>query len=164
MRWLLILFLLAVLAFSIDMDPFSAEQIRTSGIQVTIEGEVEYPGVYTLEPYTELQDLLDLAGTKETEAVIDAMESNDIYFDGPGGRVRIRGTDHHASRRMSCFYLDRNHHVQEIFRTGAIHSDYVENMIEKEYGVSGGLKALGSNAEPIQYNMLLNKLLIKNHQ
>ena len=81
MRWLLILFLLTVLAFSIDLDPFSAEQIRTSGIDVTIEGEVVYPGTYTLEPYTELQDLLDLAGAKET-ADLDVLNPQTVLKDG----------------------------------------------------------------------------------
>ena len=98
MRWLLILFLLAVLAFSIDLDPFAAEQIRTTGIDVTIEGEVEHPGTYTLEPYTELQNLLDLAGTKET-ADLDVLNPQTVLKDGdciiipakegPQGRVSI---------------------------------------------------------------------------
>ncbi len=95
MRWLLILFLLAVLAFSIDMDPFAVEQIRTSGIQVTIEGEVEYPGIYTLEPYTELQDLLDLAGTKET-ADLDVLNPQTVLKDGDC--VIIRAKDRPAGR------------------------------------------------------------------
>ena len=66
MRFLLIFVFLLVISLSIDLDPFEAEKIRTDAIQVTIEGEVEYPGVYILEPYSELQDLLDLAVVKDT--------------------------------------------------------------------------------------------------
>ena len=31
-------------------------------------------------------------------------------------------------------------------------------MIENRFGVKGGMRTLGANAVPIQYNMLLNKL------
>ena len=60
MRFLLIFVFLLIISLSIDLDPFDAQKIRTSQISVTIEGEVEYPGTYTLNPYSELGDLLDL--------------------------------------------------------------------------------------------------------
>ena len=103
---------------------------------------------------------VETAGTTETEAVISALESGEIYFDGPGGRVSVRGSDHHTARRMSCFRINDRHQVEELFRTGAIHSDYVEKMIEYNTGVKGGIKNLGANAPSAQYNMLLNKLYI----
>ena len=59
---------------------------------------------------------------------------------------------------MSCFRVDENDQVHEVFRTGAIHSDYIEKMIESRFGMKGGMCTLGANAAPIQYNMLLNKL------
>ena len=48
--------------------------------------------------------------------------------------------------------------VTEVFRTDDVHSDYIETMIENRFGVKGGMRTLGANAVPIQYNMLLNKL------
>lgn len=99
-----------------------------------------------------------MAGTTETEAVISALESGNVFYDGPGGRVTVRGEDHHTIRTMSCFRIDKDHHAEEIFRTGPQHSDYIESMIKKNTGVQGGIKSLGINAENRQYNMLLDKI------
>ncbi|MBQ2690222.1 MAG: helix-hairpin-helix domain-containing protein, partial [Solobacterium sp.] len=54
-----------------------------------------YPGVYMLEPYTELQDLLDLAGTKET-ADLDVLNPQTVLKDGDC--VIIRAKDRPAGR------------------------------------------------------------------
>ena len=100
----------------------------------------------------------ELAGTTEVEAVISALETGNISFEGPGGRIQVRGNDHHTARQMSCFRVDENNQVREVFRTEPIHSDYIEKMIESRFGMKGGMCTLGANAVPIQYNMLLNKL------
>lgn len=126
---------------------------------------VPYMGMDTETAYSAMylyKTAAEKAGTTETESVISALESGEIFFDGPGGRVVVRGSDHHTARRMSCFRINGQHKVEEIFRTGAIHSDYIEKMIEYNLGVKGGMKTLGTNAPPTQYNMLLNKLYINN--
>lgn len=104
------------------------------------------------------QCAVEMAGTTETEAVIAALESGRVFFDGPGGRVVVRGEDHHTIRRMTCFRINAKHQAEELFRTKPIWSDYVESMIEQKSGIKGGLKALGMNAGDIQYNMLLDKI------
>ncbi|MGL4547430.1 MAG: ABC transporter substrate-binding protein, partial [Eubacterium aggregans] len=77
------------------------------------------------------------AGTTETEDVITALESGDIYFDGPGGRVWVRGEDHHTTRSVSCFRINFSHQAEEIFRTEAIHCDYIETMIQEKPAFPG---------------------------
>lgn len=131
-------------------EKYGVEQVPFMGMDT----ETAYSSIYLYKKAVEQ------AGTTETEAVIAALESNSIFFDGPGGRVLVRGSDHHTSRRMSCFRIDAQNQIHEIFRTGAIHSDYVEAMIESTMGIKGGIKSLGINCPSTQYNMLLNKLHI----
>lgn len=122
--------------------------------------EVPYMNMDTETAYTAMyifKRAVELAGSTETEKVIAALESGNVYVDGPGGRVTVRGEDHHTTRSLSCFRYNAAHKAEELFRTGPIHSDYVESMIKQTLGVSGGLKAMGANAPDIQYNMLLNK-------
>lgn len=123
--------------------------------------QVKYMGMDTESAYSAMylyKKAAELARSFDTEDVISAMESGEVYFDGPGGRVALRGSDHHSTRRMSCFRIDERHRCEEVFRTGAISSDYIETMIETSLGVKGGLRTLGANAPVTQYNMLLNKL------
>lgn len=123
--------------------------------------KVAYMNMDSETAYTSLylyKKAVEYAGTTETEAVIRALESGNISYEGPGGKVTVRGEDHHTIRSLSCFRLNAEHHAEELFRTKPIYSDYVEMMIEKNLGVKGGLKALGVNAGDIQYNMLLDKI------
>ena len=129
-------------------DRFDRETVPYMGMDT----ETAYSAVYIYKLACEM------AGTTEVEAVITALESGKISFDGPGGRIRVRGCDHHTSRCMSCFRVDADDQVTEVFRTDDVHSDYIETMIENRFGVKGGMRTLGANAVPIQYNMLLNKL------
>lgn len=122
---------------------------------------VPYMNMDTETAYTAMylyKRAVEMAGTTETEAVISALESGSVFYDGPGGRVTVRGEDHHTIRTMSCFRIDKDHHAEEVFRTGPQHSDYIESMIKRNTGVQGGIKALGINAENLQYNMLLDKI------
>lgn len=122
---------------------------------------VPYMNMDTETAYTAMhlyKRAVEMAGTTETEAVISALESGSVFYDGPGGRVTVRGEDHHTIRTMSCFRIDKDHHAEEVFRTEPQHSDYIESMIKRNTGVQGGIKALGINAENLQYNMLLDKI------
>ncbi|ACL21993.1 histidine kinase [Desulfitobacterium hafniense DCB-2] len=122
--------------------------------------EVPYMSMDTETVYTAMyvyKRAVELAGTTDTEEVITALESGAVYVDGPGGRVTVRGEDHHTSRSLSCFRINNQHRAEELFCTNPIHSDYIESMIEQTMGVKGGIKAMGANAPSTQYNMLLNK-------
>ncbi len=107
MKLLLVLFLMVILALSVDTEVFDIESIRTSEITVTIEGEVESPGQYTLPAYSHLQDLLELAVVKETADLSTVnpgmiLKDRDIVIlpaaDRPAGRVSINT----ASREELC--------------------------------------------------------------
>jgi urea transport system substrate-binding protein len=122
--------------------------------------EVPYMSMDTETVYTALyiyKRAVELAETTDTEEVIATLESGTVYIDGPGGRVTVRGEDHHTIRSVSCFRINAQHQAEELFCTNPIHSDYVESMIEQTLGVKGGIKAMGANTPSIQYNMLLNK-------
>ena len=112
----------------------------------------EYRGKDFYGSWPTLKEMFDIISKKypENNCLTD--------FDGPGGRIRVRGCDHHTSRCLSCFRVDADDQVTEVFRTDDVHSDYIETMIENRFGVKGGMRTLGANAVPIQYNMLLNKL------
>lgn len=123
--------------------------------------QVPYMNMDTETAYTAMylyKYAVEMAGTTETEAVIAALESGEVFFDGPGGRVTVRGEDHHTIRSLSCFRINENHQAEELFRTRPVWSDYVETMIERNLGVKGGLRAIGINAGDVQYNMLLDKI------
>lgn len=123
--------------------------------------EVPYMNMDTETVYSAMylyKYAVETAGTVETEAVIRALESGRMFFDGPGGRVTVRGEDHHTIRSLTCFRIDEFHKAVPIFRTEPIFSDYIEKMIERKTGIKGGVRALGINAGDEQYNMLLDKI------
>lgn len=117
-----------------------------------MDAETAYSSIYLYKLAAEY------AGTTETEAVISALESGAISFNGPGGTVTVRGEDHHTARSASCFRINNNHEAEELFRIDDIYSDYVESRIESNFGVLGGIKGLGINMSHTQYNMLLDKI------
>lgn len=123
--------------------------------------KIPYMNMDTETVYTSLylyKQAVERAGTTETEAVIQALESGRVSFHGPGGKVVVRGEDHHTIRSLTCFRIDQNHRAQAVFRTKPLYSDYIEQMIERKSGIKGGLRALGLNAGDEQYNMLLDKI------
>lgn len=148
-------------SFLEDLDTAPAREFVRKYRARFSRNNVPYMGMDTETAYSAMyiyKLACETAGTTEVEAVISALENEDICFDGPAGRVLVRGSDHHTARQMSCFRVDSENRVHELFRTGSIHSDYVEMMIEKKLGVKGGMRTLGANAIPVQYNMLLDKL------
>ncbi len=148
-------------SFLEDLDTAPAREFVRKYRARFSRDKVPYMGMDTETAYSAMyiyKLACETAGTTEVEAVISALENEDICFDGPAGRVLVRGSDHHTARQMSCFRVDSDSRVHELFRTGSIHSDYVEMMIEKKLGVKGGMRTLGANAIPVQYNMLLDKL------
>lgn len=56
---------------------------------------------------------VEIAGTTETEAVIDALESG-ITLDGPGGSVTLDPATHHTIRDIYIFRCDENHELHLI--------------------------------------------------
>ncbi len=119
---------------------------------VEFDAETAYTAVYLYKAAVEK------AGTTETEAVIEALESGEISFDGPGGTVTIRGEDHHVIRDERLYYVDENHQIKVLAEYEKIYSTFVERAIESEIGVKGGLKACGKDAPNIQYNLMYHRI------
>ena len=122
--------------------------------------EVPYMNMETESAYTSLylyRAAVELVGTTATEDVIRALESGEIFFDGPGGRVTVKGEDHQTIRDMTLFRVGKQHHLEIISRAKEVQSEYVEHMIERTLAVTGGMKSLGLNSPNVQYNLLLNK-------
>ena len=62
MRHLLIFFVLVFMAAGIDIQPLQIESYRKQTMTVTVTGEVNNEGTYTLPMYASIQDALDAAG------------------------------------------------------------------------------------------------------
>ncbi|WP_138420472.1 urea ABC transporter substrate-binding protein [Aquibacillus sediminis] len=71
---------------------------------VGMEAEAQYSGVKLWAKAVEQ------AGTTETDAVIEALESG-ITYDGPAGPVTIDPATHHAIRDVYLAYSDKEHNI-----------------------------------------------------
>lgn len=120
---------------------------------IEFDAETAYTAVYLYKKAVEL------AGSTECEEVIAALESGKVSFDGPGGRVIVRGEDHHVIRDEILFRVDHDHHIEKIGEFPALSSGFVERALKQELGITGGLKQLGTEAPNVQYNMMFNKII-----
>lgn len=91
---------------------------------IGMEAAAEYTGMML---YAEA---VKKAGTTETEAVIEALESG-ISYDGPQGKVSIYGPTHHVTQDIWIIYSDENHNIS--FKEK--YDQIVPDWLEKEKGV-----------------------------
>lgn len=70
------------------------------------------------------------AGTTETEAVIDALESNIEVPEAPGGPWVLHGDQHHAAMHSYLFQVEKDHSLKLITDLG-----YTEPTFLKDIGV-----------------------------
>lgn len=119
---------------------------RTGGMYIDMDSESAYTAVHLYK------NAVELAGTTETEAVIRALESGRIHFNGPGGNVIVRGEDHHVIRDVALYRTSANHNNELIAMYPSIYSDYVEQVLRTETGAVHGLASLGRKAPNTQYN------------
>lgn len=120
---------------------------------IEFDAETAYTAVYFYKKAVEL------ANSTDPEKVIAALESGQVSFDGPGGRVTMRGEDHQTIRDERLFRVNGSHQIELIAEYAALQSDFVEKAILQETGVAGGLKELGLNAPNAQYNMMFRRIL-----
>lgn len=71
---------------------------------VGMEAAAQYTGVYLWATAVEQ------AGTTETEAVIEALESG-LSVEAPSGTVTIDPKSHHAIKNVYLFHADENHNI-----------------------------------------------------
>lgn len=96
--------------------------------------------------------------TTDTETVIRTLESGEISLDAPGGRAVINPADHHLIRDIYIFGVDGENHVYEIEKLPMVRSEFVREMLKKNFGVESGLKDLGINSPNVQYNYMFYKI------
>lgn len=71
---------------------------------------------------------VELAGTTDTEAVINALETQDIEFDGPGGKVKVEGKTHHLYTDISVVRIDEQHNAQIVETYTSVEPSYLLDM------------------------------------
>lgn len=92
-----------------------------------------YVGMEAAAQYTGMmlyKEAVEKAGTTETEAVIEALESG-VSYDGPSGKVTIYGPTHHAIMDIYVIYSDEQHNIS--FKEK--YEQIVPDWLEKEMGV-----------------------------
>lgn len=120
---------------------------------IEFDAETAYTAVYLYKKAVEA------AGTTDTEAVIGALESGKITFDGPGGCVTVRGEDHHVVRDSILFRVDEGHKVQKTMFFPRLQTHFVEEALHQEFGEPVTLRELGKGAPNIQYNVMYSRIV-----
>ena len=105
---------------------------------VGMEAEAEYSAIMLWAKAVEK------AGTTETDAVIEALETG-ISYDGPAGSVTIDGKTHHAIRNVYLAHSGKGHEITFPKQWEAIVPDWLST----EKGVD-----LTTKPEFVQYNPL----------
>ncbi len=80
MKQLLIFFLLAAAAFSIDLHRLDESVLHKDTIRVTVEGAVASPGTLEVSPYISAGEVLEQAGTTE-DADLSAINPDMLMKD-----------------------------------------------------------------------------------
>lgn len=81
--------------------------------------DVEYVGMEAAAQYSGIHmwaQAVEMAGTTEADAVIEALESGKIVFDGPSGKESIDPKTHHAIKNMYLFMADENHNIKVLHK------------------------------------------------
>lgn len=120
---------------------------------IEFDAETAYTAVYLYKKAVEA------AGTTETEAVIKALESGTICFNGPGGMVTVRGEDHHVIRDEILFKINEKHQMEQVKKYPVLRSDFVEKALFQEMGIRGGLKNCEPDLPGVQYNMMFHRIV-----
>ena len=129
---------------------------RHSGDEVPyieFDAETAYTAVYLYK------NAVESAGTTETEKVIAALETGETAFDGPGGRVTVRGEDHHVERDVILFNVDEKNQVGKTMYFTRLRTHFVEDALRQEYGRNTDLRELGEEAPNIQYNVMYSRIV-----
>lgn len=120
---------------------------------IEFDAETAYTAVYLYK------EAVEKALTTDTEAVIAALESGEISFDGPGGPVLVRGEDHHVVRDVILFCVNEENRVGKTMYFPALKTHFVETALRQEYGRNTNLRELGLRAPNIQYNVMYNRII-----
>ncbi|MFQ9158320.1 MAG: transporter substrate-binding protein [Blautia sp.] len=73
-------------------------------------------------------EAVEAAGSYDTEDVINAIETKDLEFDGPGGHVKVDPKTHHLYTDMSVVEIDENHDAQVVETYEQVEPSYLLDM------------------------------------
>ena len=73
-------------------------------------------------------EAVEAAGSYDTEDVINAIETKDLEFDGPGGHVKVEPKTHHLYTDMSVVEIDENHDAQVVETYEQVEPSYLLDM------------------------------------
>lgn len=102
-----------------ELDTDAAKKFTEAYRAVNSEEDIPYIGMDAETCYSAMylyKAAVEKAGSTDTEAVISALESGEISFDGPGGTVTIDGATHHTTRDMTLFKCNDKEEL-EILKT-----------------------------------------------
>ena len=106
---------------------------------IGMEAEAEYTGIYLWAAAVEK------AGTTEVEAVIAALESGDISFDAPSGKVTVDPATHHCYRDIYLMRVNEKHELEFVKKWDNLAPDW----LSKEMGVDLTKEAPNKQYTPI---------------
>ena len=128
---------------------------KYSGEQIPYLGCDHEAAYLTLHYY---KAAVERAGSFDVRAVIRALESGKIWIEAPGGYSFMNPYDHHLVRDVGIYRIDRENRVVQMENVEKVKSEFVERMLQNQFGVRGGLRELGRNAPNLQYNPMLYSL------
>lgn len=94
-------------------------EISPSEVYMNNESEAVYSSVYLWA------EAVEMAGTAETEAVIDAFETDEVSFEAPSGTISIDGATHHATLTVSIVEVQDDHSLKVVEKISDIEPTYL---------------------------------------
>ncbi len=135
MKRLLIFILCMTAVLPVEIQPVDLSRLSKDEIKVTADGEVEQPGIYTLEPYTSIQELLEICGVSE-DADLSGINLQTILKDKDVVYIPKKKEEH----RISINSAD----LEDLCQLPGIGPNTAERIIEyrNEYGLFQNLEDL----------------------
>ena len=101
---------------------------------------------------------VEFCGSTDTEKVISVLESGKIKLDAPGGMSKINPEDHHMVRDVYICRINQENKVDIVEKVDRVRSEFVGDMLKKQFNVKNGLASLGEKAPNIQYNTMFYRV------
>ena len=113
------------------------EELDTDAAKAFVEKMKE---AYPEETYITAEDLtvydtvylwktaVESAGTADPEAVIDALENNNISYDGPAGTVTMDGASHHLAMNMYLIQCDESHMLNLVSDNEEVQPSFLQSL------------------------------------
>lgn len=121
--------MLSAANFFEDMDTDSAKKFVTDfrakypdEACITNQAEAVYASVYLWKAAVEK------AGTAETEAVIDAFDTDEVSVEAPSGTVKVDGATHQAVLTVTIVQVQDDHSLKTLQTTSNIEPSYLKDL------------------------------------